>query len=331
MSPRRRFFFTLCLASAAAVHQKSFGAHQDSRLQSVVATVGSSNITVLAMERRLRLVPDFQLAGFGASPGEVQRNFLEQVMIRDALFAQGAEARKLDQTTPARERIDQALRTARIDLLKAETVVTPAEVAAFYAENRARFDAPERIAVLRILCAARDEAVRVLSEAKANGGPQRWTELARERSIDKATSLRGGALGFLAKDGSSSEPSVRVDPALFVAASRVKDGEFVPEPVEEGNAYAVIWRRGSTPAVHRTLEQETSSIRQVLVRRKLEEGTRNVVERLRAEQNVESHPELVEMIDVEPNGDVGARKRPGLAPRKPARPPQPSATPRGLR
>jgi len=331
MPPRRGPLFALGLTFAAAIAHKSVGAHQNSRLDEVVARVGTSAITVAAIEERLRAVPDFQLAALSASSGDVRRHFLEEVMVRDALFAEGARARKLDQTTRARERIDQTLRSARIELLKAETVVTPAEIAAFYGENRARFDSPERIAILRILCTSRDEAVRVLAEAKANGGPQRWTALARERSIDKATSLRGGALGFLAKDGSSSEPSIRADPALFAAARRVKDGEFVPEPVEEGTAYAVIWRRGSTPAVFRTLEQEASSIRQVLVRRKLEEGTRSLLKRLLADEKVEVHSDLVELIEVEPSGDLSPRKRPGLAPRRPALAPAPSATPRGLR
>src|SRR6185503_16749965 len=100
----------------------------------------------------------------------------------------------------------------------------------FYLDNRGRFETPERIAVYRILCATKEQAAGVLADAKQNGSLMRWNELARERSVDKATSLRGGNLGFIAADGSSSEPSVRVDPTLFVSASRVKDGEMVPEP-----------------------------------------------------------------------------------------------------
>jgi peptidyl-prolyl cis-trans isomerase C len=331
MRARPGWVLSLGLGLAFVIADGNVGAFDDARLAAVVATIGSRPVTVGAMELRLRAIPDFQLAALGKSPDEVRRRVLEQVLVRDALFAEGAQARKLEQMPSVRERIDQVLRTARIELLKAETEVTPAEIAGFYAENRARFDAPERIAVLRILCASRDEAARVLAEAKANGGPQRWNELARDRSIDKATSMRGGALGFLASDGSSSEPSVRADPALFAAASRVKDGEFVPEPVPEGGAFAVIWRRGSTPPVHRTLEQEAGAIRQVVVRRKLEDRTKSLVEKLRAESKVEIHPELVDLLDVEPTGQVGPKKRPGVSPRKPALPPEPSATPRGLR
>jgi peptidyl-prolyl cis-trans isomerase C len=277
------------------------------------------------------MVPDFQLATFGSSASEIKHNFLEQVVVRDELFAQGAEAKKLDQTTRARERIDHALRTARINLVRENVDVTPGEIASYFADNRSRFDAPERIALTRILCATRTEAAGVLAEAKSASSPQRWNELARDHSVDKATSMRGGALGFLAQDGSSSEASVRADPALFAAASKVKDGELVPEPIEEGKAYAVIWRRGSTPAVHRTLEEETGTIRQILVRRKLADTVKSLTDALRSGEKIEEHPDLVDLIEVSPEGSVAQRKRPGVAKRRPAEPPAPSATPTGLR
>ena len=126
--------------------------------------------------------------------------------------------------------------------------MAPEEIAGFYAQNLARFDTPERIGVFRILCSSEAEAKEVIAVARGSSGLTRWKELARDKSLDKATAYRSGNLGFLAADGTSSEVSVRVDPALFAAASRVRDGEIVAEPVAEGPAFAVVWRRGSTPA-----------------------------------------------------------------------------------
>lgn len=331
MRLRQSAIFAAAVLVGAVAVTANVIAEQDPSGTSVVATVGSRSVTARALVQRLRMVPDFQLATFGSSPSEIKRKFLEQVVVRDELFAEGAEAKKLDQVTRARERIDNSLRTARINLVKENLDVTPAEISGYFADNRARFDAPERIAVTRILCATRTEAASVLAEAKSNASPQRWNELAREHSLDKATSMRGGALGFLAEDGSSSEASVRADPALFAAASKVKDGQLVPEPIEEGKGYAVIWRRGSTPAVHRTLEEESSAIRQVLVRRKLADAVKGLTDALRAAEKIEEHPELVDLIEVGPEGSVAQRKRPGVAKRRPAQPPAPSATPAGLR
>jgi peptidyl-prolyl cis-trans isomerase C len=331
MLPRKSARLAAGLVLAAAAVTANVVAQQDSSGELVVAKVGPRSVTARALVQRLRGVPEFQLATFGSSPAEIKRNFLEQVVVRDELFAQGAEAKKLDQVTRARERIDHALRNARIGLLKENIEVTPAEIAAYYGENRARFDAPERIAVTRILCATRAEASSVLADVKSSATPQRWNDLAREHSLDKATSMRGGALGFLAQDGSSSEASVRADPALFAAAKKVKDGELVPEPIEEGKAFAVIWRRGSTPPVHRTLEEESAAIRQVLARHKVADAVKALTQTLRGAEKIEEHPELVDLIEVGPEGSVAQRKRPGVAKRRPAAPPAPSATPTGLR
>jgi peptidyl-prolyl cis-trans isomerase C len=299
--------------------------------RAVVATVGSTEITAAELEKRMKLVPDFQLATFGKTPDEQKRNFLDQVMVREALLAEGAKAKKLDESPVVRERTDDTLRAARLLLLKNEVSITPQEVAAFFIENRGRFEVPERVGVFRILCRTKEDAASVLADAKQGGTLTRWSELAREHSIDRATALRGGNLGFLGPDGSSNEVSVRVEPALFAAASKVKDGEFVPEPVKEGEGYAAIWRRGTLPAVHKSVEEEAVAIRQVLVRKKLEDGTRSLLKQLRESASVTEQAQLVDVVEIDPNGTVVQRKRPGVVPSKPSMPPAPSATPRGLR
>jgi peptidyl-prolyl cis-trans isomerase C len=306
-------------------------AGDDPRLHAVVARVGQNEVTVESVEQRMKTMPDFQLATFGDSPDKLRHAFLDQVMVKEALFAEAAKTKKLEEDPFVRDQVDQALRKARMLSLKSEINVTPADVATFYADNLGRFVSPARIGVLRILCATRDEAVAVLAEAKALGGLQHWNDLARERSIDKATSFRGGNLGFLAADGSSNEVSVKTDPALYAAASKVKDGELCPEPVPEGKGFAVVWRRGSTPAIRRTVDEEEGAIRQVLVRKKLEDATHALLKKLREERKVEEFPQLVDMVEVDAVGEVGPKKRPGIAPRKPPVPPAPSLTPQGLR
>jgi peptidyl-prolyl cis-trans isomerase C len=329
MRPRKSILFAASVVMAVAAFTANVVAEEPPSADFVIAKVGQKPITARALVARLGAIPDFQRATLGANPAEIKRNFLE-VLVKDELFAQGAEARKLDQETRAKERIDSALRSARVKWVR-ETLDIPAEeIAAYYEANRERFDAPERIAVTRILCATRDEAARVLAEAQA-GGAQRWNDLAREHSTDKATSMRGGALGFLTEDGGSSEASVRVDPAIFAAARQVKDGELVAEPVAEGDGFAVIWRRGSTPAVHRTLAEETPPIRQLLVRKKLFDAVKHLSDQLRSGVKIEEHPELVDLIEVSRDGAVSQRQKPGVAKRTPEGPPEPSATPSGLR
>jgi peptidyl-prolyl cis-trans isomerase C len=297
----------------------------------VVARVGQATITSDELEERMRAIPPFQLAALGQTTDEIRRNILERIMIPELLYTLGGRARKLEESAAIHERVDSILRKARVDALESEVAVSPEDVARFYAENKGRFEAPERIKLWRILVKTREEAAKVLDEARQNGGPQRWNDLAREHSLDRATALRAGDLGLIAPDGTSNEPSVRVDPGLFAAAVRIKDGELVPEPVPEKDGFAVVWRRGSMPAVRRTLEEESTAIRQVLARQRLEQSSKALLEKLRRDKNVQKNPQLIDLLEIDSSGSVAPKTRPGVVPHKPAGSPVPAQTLRGLR
>jgi peptidyl-prolyl cis-trans isomerase C len=302
----------------------------------VVARVGSRTITAQDLDRRIANVPPFQLKSFGRTPEEVRRNFLERVLVREALFAEGARADRLAELPEVDERIRNALKSATLAKIRLETTVegiTDDEVSAYYAANRAKFHAPPRIALWRILVASADEAAAIIAEAQKDLTPKRWNELAREKSLDKATAMRGGNLGFVAPDGSTAEAGVKVDPALLVAAIEVKDAELVPRPVKEGDRWAVVWRRQSMKAVARSLEQEGASIRQVLAHNKTEDRIKAVVANLRKDVVTEVQPEAVEQLDITSSGEIQPSKRPGALPasRRPGAAPGPVPGPGGLR
>jgi peptidyl-prolyl cis-trans isomerase C len=126
--------------------------------------------------------------------------------------------------------------------------------------------------------------------------------------------MRGGNLGFVAPDGATSEPGVKADTRLVEAAARVKDTELVPEPVQEGDRWAVVWRRQSMKEVQRSLEQEAPAIRQVLAHSKAEARVKALLEALRKAHVSELAPDLVELLDVTSSGDVQPVRRPGTLP-----------------
>src|SRR5262249_40429678 len=84
---------TLCAVGLR--HVPLADAANDAHAEQVVARVGAVTITAGDVERRLRQVPRFQLVTFGKSADEVRRNFLERVLIQEALFAAGAANEKL--------------------------------------------------------------------------------------------------------------------------------------------------------------------------------------------------------------------------------------------
>ncbi len=304
----------------------------------VVATVGSTKITVADLEAKLAEMPVFQRASYGSTPDEVKRGVLEKELIPAALHAEYAGTKQLEARPAVRDRVRDVLRQSlenalREDLAK-EGGATEDEVRKYYAENLARYQTPERVKIWRILVADKALAEKILAEVKAAGGDtstKKWTELTRQHSVDDATKMRDGNLGFVRDDGSTNMPRVRVDPALHAAAKKVQDGQLVNEPVAEGANWAVVWRRGTLAAVTRTLQQEESSIRQILVRTKLKDRMDALLGKLRTEHVREENTALLDYVNVAGTGDISSRPRPGVVPRRPPRDLAPKPGERGNR
>jgi len=279
----------------------------------VAAKVGSRTITVGELSQRIAQVPPFQLRSFGTNADEVRKNFLDKVLVREALLAEGARGAKLDERDDVKERIRGALRTAalakiRADLLAKEPV-TDEEIKAYYDANAAKFHSPPRIAIWRIQVATRDEAQAILDELKKDPTPKKWTEIARDKSLDTATKMRGGNLGFVAPDGTTAEPGLKVDPAILEAVGKVSDVQIVAEPVKDGDRFAVLWRRQSMRAIDRPIEIESTSIRQLLTHQKTEKKITEEIARLRKEHVGETHPELLDLLEISSLGELGPARR----------------------
>lgn len=295
----------------------------------VVAKVGSRSITVDELNRRIAAIQPFLLRDYGKNPDELRRNFLEKVLIREALLAQGAIDAKLDEREDVKDRITAALRSAMIakareDVIKNEPV-TDEQLKQYYEANINKFHTPPRIAISRILVATREEAAALIKELEADLSPAHWNAVTHEKSIDQVSAKRGGNYGHVSPDGATDDPGIRLDPAVVKAAEGVENGKLVPHPVQEGDRWAVVWRRGSMPAVERKLETEKVSIRGILTRERADKRLAELLARLRKETPHESDPEAVDAVDIGSSGKVHPARRPGvLSPQRPSAPPKPT-------
>ena len=278
--------------------------------------VGSRAITVGEVEDRMAQVPPFQLRSFGHTDAEIRRAFIDQVIIPDALWAQGASARHIDTQVPTRFDLDRTRAQATLRAVRAQLGppqnVSMDDVQAYYDKNKARYDAPERYQIWRISCATKEEAQSVIAQAKKDPTVPAWNKLARDHSLDKATYLRGGNVGFVTLDGTSNETGLKIDPAVAKAASLVKDGEIVSDPVAEGSGFAVVWRRGTVGASHRSVNDVKEQIQWAILRQREEDEKKKLLSELRAKNVKEYNPEILTGIDVAPpDGVIVPRKRPG--------------------
>ena len=301
-------FFACCLASAAAA-----AANADDTTP--VVRVGELSASVSDVSRRLAALSPGQLAAYGTGT-EVARRYIDEVVAPELAATLEARQRGLDKGAAFRDRERIALRQALDGVFKVESVakkpITAEEVKAYFEANKARFEQPLGLRLWRILVDDEATAKRIIEQVKDAGSPAKWSELSRESSVDKATNLRQGDLGFVHADGGTDVPRVRVDPALFQAAKDLKDGAVVPTPVHEGAKFAVVWRRGSRPERSRTLEQERDSIRALLERQRAEEARSALVTELRQKFVHEEHAELLDQIPEGMFGSKLARPRPSL-------------------
>jgi peptidyl-prolyl cis-trans isomerase C len=287
----------LLLLSASAV----FGADEKP-----VAHVGPAAITSAALTRRLAKIPDFQRAALGDTPDKLKLAVLETWLVPELLYAQEAERQKLDQRPSVQRRSRELLRKAMDHELLTQTglqnPVSAGDIQAYFEANRSRFETPRRVHVWRILTDDEALAKKILAESRGVDGIKRWSEFARESSLDKATHLRNGDLGFIHPDGNTDTPALRVDPALFAAAEKLRDGELAAEPIKVGGHFALIWRRGSLKASVRTLAQETGSIRQVLEQQRLESARAELLGSLSRKYVRGSNEGLLESFAFTPEG-----------------------------
>ncbi len=322
MRPQRFFRSGLvALVSAAGLLTTRAPQAQDdaARRAAVVAHVGPNVVTVGELEDRLAPIPRFQLRTFGATANEIARTFLDQVIVRDALLALGAQDKHIDRDPAVKFQIDRTLSGATLRKVRQQLGIANAipmdEVKRYYEANRARYDMKDRVNIWRILCATREEAQTVLDAARKDPTVQSFTQLARDHSLDKATNMRGGNLGFAGDDGVSNEPGVRVDPAIVAAARAVKDGEFVATPQPEGTSFAVVWRRGTVPGQHYTVDQVAQQIRDALWHERAEAAEKALMDKLRADKVRDVNELLLGTFDVKVmDGNLTPRKRPGQPP-----------------
>lgn len=267
----------------------------------VVLRVGSRTLTRSELQARLSSLGPAGLFALGNSPQQRLQAYVQRYVVPELLLDEAAHGRKLEQDPTLQPQRDQLLGAAleRRIAQEVEAEIDDAQVAAYFEQHRSELERPSALLIWRILVDSHEKAQEVAEQAKGAGGPMRWRELCRERSLDEATKLRGGTLGFVRADGSTDVPQLRVDPALFQAASAVADGALVPTPVPEGEHFAVVWRRGHRDATVAQLSEFAASIRAVLVRERTRDRLTQLLQQLRQRNVRDLAPQWIERVRYE--------------------------------
>jgi hypothetical protein len=295
----------------------------------VLARIGPLAIDAATFRERASRVARLEWPELGATWLEQRRRFLDDVLIPEALLALAAE-REQPGLPRARDLALAGTLTAALAAEASRAVPSDADVLAYYTRHQSELSTPRTLTLWRILLPSEADARAVITELAAPTSAA-FSRLARERSIDHATHMRAGNLGQVAADGQTRVPELRVSPALFAAADRVADGELVSEPVREGDAFAVVWRRASQPGRSSSPADAAPLIAARLAEQRAAAERGALLDRLRQAHLGEYHPERVSAFEPrfpEPGVPLGRRD---AAP--PSAPPRllPELTDRGLR
>jgi peptidyl-prolyl cis-trans isomerase C len=295
-----------------------------------LATVGSIPIDAGTFRQRAARVGALDWAELGAAWPEQRRRFLDEVLIAEALLALAAE-RAPPGLPSARDRALARTLDATIVQEASQLAPSDADVRAYRERHRAEFQTPRALGIWRILLATEADARAVIGELTPPTADA-FSRLARERSIDRATHMRAGNLGLVAADGQTAVPELRVVPALFTAADRVDDGELVPEPVREGDHFAVVWRRSTRAATASPDATVAATIAARLGETRASTARQRLLESLRRDHLGEYHPDAAAAYEPSFPETTARRPRPRLEPAPAATPRlRPEPTDRGLR
>lgn len=173
--------------------------------------------------------------------------------------------------------------------VNAKSVVTPAELKAFYEQNLARFQAPDSYALQTItvlppgkptpeqLKQVRKRAEDALRQAKATKSYEEFGILAEKISEDDFRVMMGDH---------KLVPKDQLPPEVLQAAARLKPGQ-VSDLVQVGQAFTIIRLNAHAPAHLEKFDQIKDSLRQEVQQRKLNKLRSDLNARLRKSAKIE--------------------------------------------
>lgn len=205
---------------------------------------------------------------------EAQRDYLISYMIDMTLVAKAAEAQKLGDSAEFKRK----LASIRNQLLMEEMLEQVAKVAAteeamrmVYTDAMKQFIEEDEISARHILVDDEAEAKKIYAQLKKGGD---FAAIAKEKSKDAGTKVKGGDLGFFSKE--------QMVPEFGEAAFKLKKGEL-SEPLKTQFGWHIIRvddRRKKTPPTFEEIKDQLESFVQRRAQAEL-------VEKLRTEAKIE--------------------------------------------
>ncbi len=210
----------------------------------VVATYKYGNLKANDLKRIWDYTPSYKRSEIIANPEKIKEALFNDIQM--TLLEKVASEIGIEKTPEYKERYKRALEQEMVRAYKDKFVyaniqVTTDEIKQYYDTHQDEFKVEPRVQVKEIQVATKDEALKLLKQAKKGN----FEALADKYTLRTYTKGRGGDLGLF--------PRARF-PELFDAAQKMKEGE-VGGPVEMGGRYSIIKVVKKEPESIKTFEE----------------------------------------------------------------------------
>ncbi len=297
--------------SVRALADEPTRAVDETRRARVFAQIGSEAITVGDIEDLVAAWRPHARKQLSDDPDQLRK--VADAEVENELFYQGAAKLGYAEDPEVQRFVNQTL--VKVYVRKEfEEAVTPddvpaADVAAYYDAHPDEFRRPEMRRARHILVASKAEAEEILNILKSDKA-ESFRGLAKQRSIDTETNVRGGDLLYFTAEGEvvGRDAQGTVDSTLVAAAFSLAKAGDLAGPLDLGDGkWSVLELTGIRPERVQTFEQASAQIRRKLWREEREGAIEALLNRLRAEVKPEVHPERIEAISFAPKEQPPAR------------------------
>lgn len=206
-----------------------------------VASVNGKNISDTEVSEFF--APMLRGQDFKTLPDNQKKALIQQYIIQD-LILQDAKKQKLEKDPLYTKELDRAKENILINVYQEKILnsikIDVAKVKAFYEQNKDKYIRPAGIQAKHILVSSEQEAKDIIKELKGLKGKalnDKFSQIAKEKSIDPGSKNQGGELGWF-------DQSTMVKP-FTDAAFALKNGTITTTPVKTNFGYHVILKENS--------------------------------------------------------------------------------------
>jgi len=272
----------------------------------VVATYQGGQLTSGQVSQELERLPAPSRA-YLAAPDR-KRQFVENMVMNDLLLAEGKKA-GLDRDPDIDRQVADLRKRLVVQRVMRQYQTPPTisdeQVRAYYDQNVALYSTTQ-IRASHILVKDEDTAKQILAEVKAT--PEKFADLAREKSTDSSTARKGGDLGTFGQG--------RMVPEFERAAFSLHPGE-VSDVVKTQYGYHIIMVSERKDGEPKPFDQVKEQIRATLRNQGLQQRVQEHFDALKKEASLKINEDALARLAVP---GPGAVTPPTTQPAKPAAP-----------